>query len=342
VSRQIEIVTNDGSPIGVCLSDLWGGDWRVGLGGAETALVTMCEAWAKRGDEVILYNDPHPGGNSPFEQRPILAFHPHDEHDIVIFFRSPPIQHPIFLTTTGLKVWWSCDQQTVGDFSAFSKTVDRIVCISDFHQQFFMRRYGIANTVVIDLPVRVEDFAGLEVERVSKRVIFTSVPARGLDNLHRMWGRILSRVPEATLVITSDYRLWGVGASNEQFRVKWARQNNVTYFGALARKQYLEELLKADLYFYPSEYDELFCIAAAEAQVAGCQSITSATGALPTTNMGCVIGVDASNTHNDMLFIDRAVEMLRAEQRDDDLREKAIQRFHPDTILQQWDTRVFG
>lgn len=338
---KIEVLTNDGSPIGVTLGTLWGDEHRIGLGGAEYALVTMCEGWQKRGDEVILYNSPWKPNDSPFEQRNVNDFSPSGEHEVVIFFRSPPIRNPIFLGTSGLKVWWSCDQQSVGDYKEFGRHMDRIVCISDFHQQYFMQRYQINNGIVIDLPVRIQDFDNLTCGKVPKRVIFTSVPARGLDNLLRLWGRILERVPDATLVITSDYRLWGVGASNEHFRVKWMRQNNVTYFGALKRSTYLEELAKAELFLYPSNYDELFCIALAEAEVAGAYPITSGTGALPTTNMGTVIPGSGDDPRKDPLFLNHVEEILCSENKTG-IKERAIERFNPSRILEDWDKRVFA
>lgn len=345
MAKKIEVLCNDGSPLNITLRSLWGdaGDQShpIGVGGAETALLTMCEAWAERGDEVILYNDPWVQGASPFEQRPVSAFHPNGEHEVVIFFRSPPTHHPIFLATSGQRVWWSCDQQTVGDFVAMSRVMDKIVCISPFHANYFAQRYSIHDVTVIDLPVRTQDFAGLDCERVPHRIIFTSVPARGLDNLERMWKRILQNVPDATLVITSDYRLWGVGASNEEFRRKWMHYDNVMYYGALKRQDYLKQLSMAQILLYPSSYEELFCIAVAEAETLGALPITSATGALPTTNMGTVLSLNASDLHNDIHYINATVKAL-SETLDGNLQQSAVERFNVQNILQQWDEKVFA
>lgn len=339
---KIEIVVNDGSPIGVTSKTVWGDAQRIGLGGAELALITMCEAWKERGDEVILYNDPWEANASPFEQRPISSFDPNSgEHDVVIFFRSPPLKYPMFLGTSGLKVWWSCDQQTQGDYQSFSKMVHKIVCISQFHSNYFASRYGITNSIVIDLPVRTKEFENPIHEKIPNRIAFTSVPARGLDNLHRIWDRILERIPDATLTITSDYRLWGVGASNEWAIVKWMKKSNVLYMGALPRKQYLDELAKAQILLYPSNYDELFCIAVAEAQVAGLYPITSGTGALPTTNMGIVISGNADDVQNDTLFIDETVNKLNSGLSDEIIQDVAIERFSLGAVLSQWDEQVF-
>lgn len=341
---KISILVNDGSPCGVTSKTVWGDSKRVGVGGAELAMLTMCEEWTKAGHEVKLYNDPWEADASPFQQLPIGAFNPNEPRDVLIVFRSPNIRSlPV---NNCLKVWWSCDQQTVGDFLGFSKTVDKIVCISPFHQQYFSSVYGIDKTISIDLPVRVDDYTPYrEVEKVKNRIIFTSVPARGLMNLWRMWTRIRMEVPDATLVITSDYRLWGVGPGNEQFRIKWLMNDGVEYLGAVPRTRLIEEELKAELFLYPSNYEELFCIACAEAQYAGAYPITSSIGALNTTNMGLICNVNADDPANDTVFIRNVVQYLNnpdKEKQSWDIRELAYTRFSPERILREWDEKVFG
>ena len=88
----IHVLTNDGSPLGVTSKTIWGDSFRVGLGGAEYALLTLCEEWSKRGDTVVLYNNPWETGASIFEQRSIDSFHPNDPRDILIVFRSPNVR----------------------------------------------------------------------------------------------------------------------------------------------------------------------------------------------------------------------------------------------------------
>jgi glycosyltransferase involved in cell wall biosynthesis len=276
-----------------------------------------------------------------FEQRAITSFDPNEKRDVLIVFRSPNLRA---LACADFKVWWSCDQYTVGDFRRFSECVNKIVCISKFHQDFFRNTYGITDTVSIDLPVRVDDYRK-QTEKIPNRIIFTSVPDRGLPNLRRMWKSILQYVPESTLGITADYRLWGSGAGNEHHRIKWIAMDNVTFYGAVNRAQLTEIQLSSDLTLYPSNYDELFCIAIAESLVAGSFPITSGTGALPTTNLGRVLDLDANNPNNDILFVDAVVELLRnrslLEKERKRSQEEAIKRFHPDIILDSWNKLVF-
>lgn len=338
---KINVLCNDGSPLGVTLSDLHGANGRVGVGGAEAALLTLCEAWAKRGDEVILYNDPlHP--NDVFEQRPIAAFENENNADILIIFRSPNTRS---YRTGSKKIWWSTDQYTVGDFRMFSSTVQQIVTISPFHSEYFKNTYGIENTNVIDLPVRSWEY-NQEVERIPKQLIFCSVPNRGLHELADMWNSILAKVPDASLIITSDYRLWGSPyPMSEPFLIKFSRKTNAKYLGAIKREELVKYQLQSDLQAYPCNYDELFCISVAECQVAGAYPVTSDKGALGTTNMGIVIKGNVSEGAWQEMFIEKIVYLLQHRDELEILRwrtqEKARKRFDINRILGEWD-KVFN
>jgi glycosyltransferase involved in cell wall biosynthesis len=338
---RLDILCSDGSPLGVCETTINGDPFRVGVGGSELALLTMCALWQKAGHRVRLYNNPWQPNGSSFEQLPISSFSPSDSRDFLIVFRSP---NGRAIPAKGKKIWWSCDQYTVGDFRSFSDCVDKIVCISPFHAEYFRTTYGINNTVVIDLPVRVDEFPG-DVERVPNRLIFTSVPDRGLQNLWRIYPRIKAEIPDLTLAITSDYRLWGAGELNQQHRARWLVQEGIDFLGAISRQQYLQELSCSDLMVYPCEYDELFCISVAEAQVAGVPCITSAKGALTSTNMGHLFWVGPSNPANDVHFVNRAISVLSNRVELDEnrklIQQMAIQRFSPGRILEQWDKNIF-
>lgn len=339
---KIDILCSDGSPLGVGLSSVGGDAYRVGVGGAELALLSMCEVWHNIGHTVRLYNDPHEAVTSPFEQFPVNAFTPSDDREIVIVFRSP---NPRIVAANGLKVWWSTDQYTRGSFRDFAPMVDKIVCISDFHKNYFLDKYGIKGVAVIDLPVRLPDYEQ-KIEKVKNRFIFTSVPDRGLNNLWRIWPKILKAVPDASLVITSDYRLWGcMAGQNDQHIARWIVRDNIEFLGCVNRSKLVEEQLKAEFHLYPCNYDELFCIAVAESQVAGAFPITSSKGALPTTNMGSVLYVNADDPRHDKDFVSIAVGLI--ENREtyknniEDMQTKALQRFDPLVINTIWEDKVF-
>ena len=139
----------------------------------------------------------------------------------------------------------------MGDYRQLAASVDKIVCISPFHQDYFAKTYGITNTVCIDLPIRVDDYAVQREPKVPYRLIFNSVPARGLDNAQRQYEIIKRECPQANIVITSDYRLWGAGTGNEQFRLRWRNLEGVSFLGAVPRVRLIQEQLKAQINLYP-------------------------------------------------------------------------------------------
>lgn len=345
MSLKIDVLCNDGSPIGIVEDDIHGKiPPRLGVGGAELALLTLCSAWQYFGHKVTLYNNPREIDRSSFEQKYITEFNPQDDRDILIIFRSPNF---LVETSKGRKIWWSCDQYTVGDFKAFSKMVDRIVTISPYHSDYFKRMYGIFDTVSIDLPVRTWEYSTFP-EKVHHRCIFTSIPDRGLVPLNAAWPLILKEVPDASLVITSDWRLWVDWANEDMIRsykLAFARQPNVVYLGAVPRRRLIEEQSKAQVHLYPCIYEELFCISVAESQVAGAFPITSDMGALSTTNMGWIL----HGNPQDPLWIDQFVHMTvefmtnpRMTEKVRDLQEIARKRFSLDTILRQWEEIFYG
>jgi len=152
---KIHIICNDGSPLGVVYKDIWGENGRVGVGGAESKLLEMCKAWTDAGHNLVLYNDPTRYDGSPFPQERLVHFNPYEDRDVLIIFRSPNTR---IENAKGKKIWWSCDQRTVGDFRDFATKVDKIVTISPYHADYFRIMYGIKNTVTIELPVIANDY----------------------------------------------------------------------------------------------------------------------------------------------------------------------------------------
>jgi len=345
--KIIHVLANDGSPLNISEQSIYGLDGRTGLGGAELFLLTLCRAWHDAGHKVVLYNDPTTPDGSVFEQKPIDSFIPHEKRDVVIIFRSP--NERLTPLTKGQKVWLSCDQTTVGNFADFASKVDKIVTISPNHAQFFKETYNITDTITIDIPVRDWEYEGVDVERVPYRCIFNSIPSRGVEPLRVAWARIVSECPQASLVITSDWRLWTPFATEKQiqrYKVLYADLPNVTYLGAVNRKDLIKHELKAQLHLYPCTYDELFCISVAETQVAGAYPITSTCGALKTTNMGTQILGDVDSIEWNKKFTTTVVEYLNDQERlqRDALavQKKAKERFGLKRILEIWEKEVFN
>lgn len=338
---NIDLICNDGSPLGIQRTDIHGENGRIGLGGAELALMTLCDGWHESGHHVRLYNNPKNTVGQTFAQLPLDSFEPNDNRDILIIFRSPNIRS---YNAKGLKVWWSCDQYTVGSYKDFSKTVDKIVTISPFHANYFRETYEIDNTITIDLPVRTWEYE--PIEKVKNRLIFCSVPERGLGVLAKIYDVLLEKIPNISLAITSDYRLWGMPTGmNEHYIAKFLGKSGVRFLGAIPRGELIKEQLQAQILAYPCTYDELFCYAVAECSVAGAYPITPPIGALSTTNMGTLLDGNPEDMNWQKQFVDEIENKLtnqdELENRSHRLQSRSIKRFSLDRVLNEWE-RVFN
>jgi len=341
VPMVIHLIANDGSPLGVIPPDIYG----KGIGGAELAMMSLMETFAKRGHEVTVYNDPvAPSDYDGVRYRHRSDFNVRGKRDILIIFRSPNALLVGAYAETA-KIWWSADQYTVGSFKALSEMVDFCVTISPYHTNYHLKNYGIDPKKIghIDLGVRLSDYEQ-RVERVKNRLVYCSVPDRGLAILHSAWPLIQREIQDVTLTITSDYTLWGVGANDSSHRLNWTGMAGVSYLGNVNRRELVKLQMQAEIQAYPCTYEELFCVSVAECQVAGALPFTTATGALPTTNQfGIVV---SGNLHNPATlreaFVDRIVSILRDERDLLETKTKQMQtgarlRFDWDRIAQKWE-----
>jgi glycosyltransferase involved in cell wall biosynthesis len=341
-SLRIDLYANDGSPLGICPNDIYGR----GVGGAELSMMTWAETMAARGHTVRVYNNPPaPGVYDGVEYLPQPAFQPSASRDVFVVYRSP---NPFIRSAkAGVKIHWSTDQYTIGDFGRdIFPWVDRIVCISPFHVDYHRTRYNPdpAKIGYLDLGVRLGDYDQRPqgVEKIPGRCIFCSVPDRGLHLLRVMWPKIKEAVPHASLVITSDYTLWGAAPLNHEHRLSWLGQPDVIFLGKVERGQLVREQLAAECMPFACVYDELFCISAAECQVAGAAPITSDFGALPTTNeWGRVVRGNPLDGNWQREFVDTVVGVLSDKEKLAAMsfyaRHEARRRFGWGRICQSWE-----
>jgi glycosyltransferase involved in cell wall biosynthesis len=355
MSLSIDLYCNDGSPMHITPPDIFGR----GVGGAELAMMTWAEVMAGRGHKVRVYNNPNREASyNGVAYLPQSAFGWRDERDVFIAYRSP--NRYTRTCRAAVKLFWSTDQQTVGNFATdVFPYVDRVVCISPFHVDYHLKRYWpeyeafLGNHAELsqesldtkvgyfDLGVRVEEY-DQEIEKVPGRCIFCSVPERGLEVLRLMWPKIKERVPNASLVITSDYTLWGApNPLNQEHRLNWLHHQDVDFMGKIPRAELVKEQLKAEVMPFSCSYEELFCISAAECQVAGAVPVTSGLGALPTTNQwGSVLkgnildGAWQESFINEVYFYLASVSTIRK------MKDESRARFDWNIICEQWEQLI--
>lgn len=342
---KIDIYCRDGSPLKITPPMIYGR----GVGGAELSMMTWAETMSGRGHTVRVYNNPDsPGDYDGVAYLPQSDFNPTEHRDVFIVYRSP--NQYIRDAKAGIKIHWSTDQFTMGNYATdIVPFVDKIVCISPYHMADYQSRYNPPPEKIthLDLGVRLKDYPA-KIEKIQNRFIFCSVPERGLKVIRYIWPRIKEALPDATLVITADHRLWGSHSPNNQaYRLDLLGQDGIVFLGAISRHELVKHQAKAQLHLYPCIYPELFCISSAECQTIGAYSMTSDSGALATTNeFGFILPGNPEDPAWQKTYVQLVIAQMLDQKALTDKAQKGIKlarkRFDWDVICDKWEQVING
>lgn len=348
---KIDVITVSGSPEGVIPTEV---EWP-GVGGAELMLLRWAEHMHNRGHQIRVYNNPrqHYRDNN-LEFLPKDAYQPADDRDVLITFRGFNNWQKNMVATSKYKlhIGWSTDQYTEGNYPDWYNSAKFIIGISQFHKRDHLTRYGpLAEKMsVIDIGADPLEYNNDVPEKKPQQFIFCSVPDRGLAHMAHLWPKIKARYTQAKLLITSDYGLWTNGrvAGNEQYRQMFFGMPGIAFLGRIPRSELIRHQLESEIQIYPCNYDELFCIANQESQMAGCYTVTSSVGALETTNFtGFKCNVNPNNNLGlfeleAMMAIDEwyKIPAVDRERQHRYIAADAKYRFGWGEICKQWETEL--
>jgi glycosyltransferase involved in cell wall biosynthesis len=261
----------------------------IGVGGTEAMVVVLSEALAARGIGVTVATRIGEPDDARVGYQPIAAARPR-QADVTVLVKQ-----------------WSDAAIDAGPKRVFLATdvhvpdppmIDRCLawCTKSFALSPFMRGrlqavVPVQGMGILPPPLALDDYASLDDER-EPVMLYCSVPDRGLYYLKDLFPAIRRRVTNATLVITSDFTLWGRAPAREAFGRFFERQPGVEYLGHVDRPRLVAQQRRARVLAYPCIFEEGFCIAAAECMAAGAVPVTTDAFALTTTvgDAGMLIG----------------------------------------------------
>jgi glycosyltransferase involved in cell wall biosynthesis len=169
----------------------------------------------------------------------------------------------------------------------FVNSVDHYVYVSNWQLNEFKKVLSIdhLNNHVIKNAIEPIEFKEKPKDKI--RLMYTSMPDRGLEILLEAW-RIMNR-KDVELVVYSSNIIYGKGYSDSR-RGQYDRLFNackttpgIVYKGYGMNQAVRKALQSAHILAYPSIYPETSCLAAIEAGAAGCKIVTTDFGALPET-----------------------------------------------------------
>ena len=278
-----------------------------GLGGTETAVVRVAEELTALGYEVGVRGDVAP------LERAGVTYGPADSAELegsaVLWLRMPDDLELLGRPAHGIA--WVHDRVLAeGLTPPACERLQAVLALSAYHRRLLASRHPelAARISIVGNGVDAERFAPAPEEPArGQRSLFNSQPERGLDVLLELWPDVRERVPGAELAYSyaAIYeeivdRPWV--AEHRRRVAELSDQPGIRALGSLDRDALVEEVRRARVWAHPSwaspfqaPFDELSCIAAMEAQAAGCWVVASAAGALPeTVSVGALIDLEGA------------------------------------------------
>ena len=106
-------------------------------------------------------------------------------------------------------------------------------------------------------------------KKVPYRFIYSSCVFRGLDTLIDIFPRIKEKYPESTLHLFVRKEDIDIETMNKIKKMDYVFVN-----GRVSQEQLAVEFLKSDIFLYPTDFQETYCITALEAMISKCLVVT--------------------------------------------------------------------
>ena len=158
-------------------------------------------------------------------------------------------------------------------FSINVITLDRklkgVFCLSPWHAEHIGTQYPVLKPLIKLIGHGISEIQSTIEEKIPFKFIYTSLANRGLYELLLMWSKIVEWQPTATLHIYSNidspYMRDAFGDTMAQIRQLMNTVVGVVYYGCVDKRTLYASWKTASVWFYPTAFQETFCVSALEA-----------------------------------------------------------------------------
>ena len=155
----------------------------------------------------------------------------------------------------------------------FPEAIDKVKVIGNginTDKIWSQKRTKSTKVKTLETPDVLEDGIKVQDERVTTKFytkipnsfVYTSHAERGLAKVLEDWPKIKEKFPNAYLKISTPE--YGLEYFEENFLPLLDNLDGVEFLGTLGRQEYIELLKSSEYWYYPSNYEETFCITALE------------------------------------------------------------------------------
>lgn len=259
-----------------------------GIGGSEEAVINLSRLMVERGWNVTVYGRPITEGvQEGVNYKHYTDFNPNDKYDVFISWRMPSVL--AVKINASHKYVWLHDCTPEDNFTPdILNNLDKIMVLSKYHRSLYPR-----------IPEEKFMYFGNGIdpthfsEPVTKdpmRCIYTSAPDRGLECLLKLWPQIKEKVPDATFEWYYGWETFDELHKDNKEKMAWKssilellKQPGVTDGGRVDHPTIAKKYASSQLWLYPTEFTETYCITAAKAQAAGALPVCTQVAALDET-----------------------------------------------------------
>lgn len=148
-----------------------------------------------------------------------------------------------------------------------TKKFKGFITVSEWQKKHVMNELDIPenNFIMSRNAIYTNRFVGKNVEKTPFRFIYSSSPDRGLSYLMDMIPKIKERYPETTLYIFANKELIDIDTLKIVESLDY-----VILRPRIKQEELAIEFLKSDIWLYPTDFEETYCITALEAMAAKC------------------------------------------------------------------------
>jgi glycosyltransferase involved in cell wall biosynthesis len=156
------------------------------------------------------------------------------------------------------------DTLPIGEaFQTHAKKFKGVLCLSEWHKNFFCEEFKFPRNLVhvTGNAIDVKRFEA-KIQKIPYKFIFSSSPDRVLDNLLTIFPKIQEKYTSAELHIFGNESL----LTRDTLRTI-SQYDYIKLHGRVSQQKISREYLSSDVWLYPTEFKETYCITALEAQV---------------------------------------------------------------------------
>ena len=170
---------------------------------------------------------------------------------------------------------------------------------------------------------------------------------RGLQHLLKMWPEIKKAYPDATLDVCYGWNLFLTAYRDNAERMAWMKrmgemmkQPRITHHGRVGKEELKEIRSKCGIWSYPTDFTEINCITALEAQADGLVPVVINYAALKeTVGSGIKIDGDIYDKETQQKYLKELLALMGNKERwkkESKKAQKFAQKFSWDRIADLW------